>query len=70
VLDDTAVLDAWGDGGIGVRATVTADQLLDLLERLVREVAAAGAASAPAVGAVSAPAAGAAGPVPAEADLL
>jgi hypothetical protein len=60
-LDDTAVLDAWGDGGIGVRAIVTADELLDLLERLVREVAAAGAASAPAAGA---------GPVPAEADLL
>jgi hypothetical protein len=58
VLDDTAVLDAWGDGGIGVRAIVTADELLDLLERLVREVAAAGAASAPAAGAASAPGGG------------
>lgn len=45
---DTAVLDAWGDGGIGLRAVLGADDLLDLLERLVREVAAAGAAPAPA----------------------
>lgn len=48
VLTDTAVLDAWGDGGVGVRAAMTADDLLDLLERLLREVAAAGAAPVPA----------------------
>ena len=48
MLTDTAVLDAWGDGGVGVRAAMTADDLLDLLERLLREVAAAGAAPVPA----------------------
>lgn len=47
VVTDTAVLDAWGDGGVGVRAALTGDELLEVLERLVREVAAAGAAPAP-----------------------
>lgn len=39
VLDDAAVLDAWGDGGTGVRAVLTPAALLDLLEALVAEVA-------------------------------
>jgi hypothetical protein len=39
VVDD-AVLDAWGDGGTGVRAVLGAPELLDVLEALVREVAA------------------------------
>jgi hypothetical protein len=46
---ESAVLDAWGETGRGVRAVLSPDDLLDLLERLVREVAAAGAAAAPAV---------------------
>lgn len=44
VVADTAVVDAWGDSGVGVRAVLGADDLLDLLERLVHEVASAGAA--------------------------
>lgn len=39
---DRAVLDAWGDDGVGVRAELGCDDLLDLLEVLLAEVAAAG----------------------------
>lgn len=42
-LVQTAVLDAWGDDGIGVRALVGLPELLDLLEALVAEVASVGA---------------------------
>lgn len=42
-----AVLDAWGDGGVGVRAVLDSDQLLALLDQLVAECAAAGAGPEP-----------------------
>jgi hypothetical protein len=42
---ENAVLDAWGGDGRGVRAVLSGDDLLDLLEQLVRDVAAAGAAA-------------------------
>lgn len=38
-----AVLDAWGDGGVGVRAVLDSDQLLALLDQLLAECAAVGA---------------------------
>jgi hypothetical protein len=38
------LLDAWGRGGIGVRAVLTSGQLLAFLENLVEEFAAVGAA--------------------------
>ena len=38
-----AVLDAWGDGGTGVRALLDSAELLALLERLVQECADVGA---------------------------
>lgn len=41
-VEDTAVLDAWGDDGTGVRAVLPCDALLDLLDALLLEVAAAG----------------------------
>jgi hypothetical protein len=44
-LAETAVLDAWGDGGVGVRAALSVPALLDLLEAMVAEVASAGAAA-------------------------
>jgi hypothetical protein len=39
-----AVLDAWGDAGVGARAILTSGQLLVLLESLLDECAAVGAA--------------------------
>jgi hypothetical protein len=44
-LAETAVLDAWGDGGVGVRALLSCAELLDLLEALIAEVARVGAAA-------------------------
>jgi hypothetical protein len=46
-VTDSAVLDAWRDGGVGVRAVLRPDALLDLLEQLVQEVDAARAAAVP-----------------------
>lgn len=39
-----AVLDAWGDEGVGVRAVLDGDELLALLDQLLIECAAVGAA--------------------------
>ncbi|MEX2291295.1 MAG: hypothetical protein WD794_13345 [Mycobacteriales bacterium] len=39
-----AVLDAWGSDGVGVRAVLCSDELLALLEQLLTECAAVGAA--------------------------
>jgi hypothetical protein len=38
-----AVLDAWGDAGVGLRAVLTSGQLLTLLDALLDECAAVGA---------------------------
>lgn len=43
-LRSAVVLEAWGSGGLGVRATLTSDELLGFLEDLVQGFAAVGAA--------------------------
>ncbi len=43
VLRRRAVVEAWGEGGQGVRAVVDSDQLLSFLEVLVQDFAAVGA---------------------------
>ena len=42
-LVSSVVLEAWGAGGVGVRALLTSDELLAFLEDLVQEFAAVGA---------------------------
>lgn len=42
-----AVLEAWGEAGVGLRAVLTSDQVLGFLEALVEECAQAVAAAAP-----------------------
>lgn len=37
VLRERALLDAWGEAGVGIRAVLTAPELLDLLRRLLAE---------------------------------
>ena len=43
VLGSAVVLEAWGAGGVGVRALLSSDQLLAFLEDLVQDFAAVGA---------------------------
>lgn len=44
VLRERALLDAWGEGGLGIRALLTAPELLDFLRDLLAEASAIGIA--------------------------